>query len=471
MKYFKFNWISVALLFTCFISSCGKQLNVQPTDQVDAHIIFSSIADLQKAVLGVYAIWDEEYMIQISTALSDECTLGSLNNGANGSAVNLFLWTYASSDQNINNAFANPYMVINRANLLLSSINTVPVATPADNTLKQQLQGELLAIRAFAHFELYRTFANASTYNANALALPYVTNINIESKPVRITTHDYLNQLQEDLTQAQSLTQGSNNDITRITPVAIKALQARIALYTNNWANAVSSATEVIQDIPLATMTDFPNIWTNQSNAEVVFKLKRTNLSSISPGGIYLNVPFGIVYFAPSSKLIATYDLVNDIRAGSYFTPNTSYPGQSNYLVNKYAGSVGQQNITDAIVFRTSEMYLIRAEAYLNQGNLNGAQDDLNSLRTARIKNYTPQTYNSSSELLAAILNERYKELAFEGHRYYDLRRLGYTIQRNQADAGQAATTLSPSSPAYIIPIPQQEVLSNPNILPNNTGW
>lgn len=468
--------IIVFSVLLTWLVSCNKLIDsVQPTDQVNATTVFSSVSDLQKAVLGVYTDWREEYLYQIGALMSDECKPGLQNYGSNGTGVNLYRWSYSSQDPNVTNAFLGPYQVINRANLILNSINSVPVHNNTDQQTKQQLKGELLAIRAFEHFELYRTFANVSTYNSTALAVPYVTNINIMNKPTRPTVATFFTELQQDISQADSLIAPGNSDITRMNQTAIFALQARIALYTGNWSNAITYATSAINSVPLAGIIDFPNIWTDQSNTEVIFKIKKTNQSATYPEDVFLNVQEGIVLFTPSNKLINSYD-TSDIRPASYFMLDSALIAACQnppYFVAKYTGSYGQQDITDEIVFRTSEMYLIRAEAYANQGNLSSAQNDLNTLRAVRIRNYVPQTFSSINSVLAAILTERFKELAFEGQRYYDLRRLGYPIQRETDDLQYStdASTLSASNTAYILPIPQLEVLANPNILPNNAGW
>jgi len=471
-----FSLFVMAALFICMEVSCNKLIDsVQPSDQVNANTVFASVSNLQEGVLGVYTDWREEYMFQIGALMSDECKPSLQNYGANGTGVNLFRWAYSSLDPNVTNAFLGPYQVINRTNLILSSINSVPAQSNADQLTRQQLKGELLAIRAFEHFELYRTFANASTYNASSLAVPYITSTNILNKPSRPTTAAFFLQMQQDISQADSLIAPGNNDVTRMNQTALFALKARIALYTGNWSNAITFSTQAINNVPLAGISDFPNIWTDQSDAEVIFKIKKTNQSPTYPEGVFINVPQDIVLFTPSNKLINAYDSA-DIRPASYFTFDSSLQsaGQNPpYLVTKYAGTYGQQDITDEIVLRTAEMYLIRAEAYAQQGNITAGESDLNALRSNRIKNYVPQSFNGSSTLLAAILTERFKELAFEGHRYYDLRRLGYSIQRQANDLQYSTdqSTLASSNTAYILPIPQQEVLANPNILPNNTGW
>jgi hypothetical protein len=117
-------------------------------------------------------------------------------------------------------------------------------------------------------------------------------------------------------------------------------------------------------------------------------------------------------------------------------------------------------------MIRSSEMLLSRAEAYAELGQLTQANTDLANLRVNRIANYTHVNITDKAALIDQILLERYRELAYEGQRYHDLRRRALPIQRDILDvAGNTAIqTLLPTDPKYILPIPQQEVFANPNV-------
>ncbi|MFZ8401479.1 RagB/SusD family nutrient uptake outer membrane protein, partial [Staphylococcus aureus] len=82
----------------------------------------------------------------------------------------------------------------------------------------------------------------------------------------------------------------------------------------------------------------------------------------------------------------------------SYFDIDTSLQtqGQLPDIIKKYKGTVGAQNLADVKVFRTAEMYLIRAEANARLGNLKDATDDLNNLRRKRIQGYADEVFTDS---------------------------------------------------------------------------
>lgn len=110
------------------------------------------------------------------------------------------------------------------------------------------------------------------------------------------------------------------------------------------------------------------------------------------------------------------------------------------------------------------EQYLIRAEARAYQVNISGAQEDLNIIRNRAGLSDTSAT--TQQDLLSAILQERRLELFTEiGHRWFDLKR-----------TGQAGTVLAPLKPAWqernlLLPIPETELILNPNLQPQNPGY
>ena len=109
----------------------------------------------------------------------------------------------------------------------------------------------------------------------------------------------------------------------------------------------------------------------------------------------------GAVQFSPAQKLMDSYDKTNDIRFSTFFRTSPRN------LIAKYgyiATGVTESFIYDIKMLRTSEMYLIRAEAQAEKGNLAQAAADINALRAQRITGYTPITYASKDEAITDIL-------------------------------------------------------------------
>jgi starch-binding outer membrane protein, SusD/RagB family len=158
------------------------------------------------------------------------------------------------------------------------------------------------------------------------------------------------------------------------------------------------------------------------------------------------------------------YNPAVDIRYASYFQTRSGRLVVSKYLakqpfLNKPDG------VTDFKVYRTAEMYLIRAEANALKGNDVAALADLNALRTARGAAVGAET---GAALMTAIFNERRKEFVVEGQRFFDLKRTTRIINRTTNCTNFC--TLSSTAREWAFPIPQKEITANPNIQ-QNTGY
>ena len=196
--------------------------------------------------------------------------------------------------------------------------------------------------------------------------------------------------------------------------------------------------------------------------------LKRATAADGLLGAFYWDTR-GFVLYAPSYKLVNQFDKINDIRFPAYIkVDNTRGAGKVPNLVNKYAG-VATVNLADVKLYRTGEMYLIRSEAYAEKNLLTESANDLNTLRAARINGYTNQTFTTKAQLIDAIVAERFKELAFEGHRFFDLRRYNLPIVREPADAINTlgANLLTPLQREFIFPLPDSEIKVNTNMKQN----
>lgn len=466
MKTSYLKYIMVLPLLS-LITSCNK-LDLKPTDSIDPTKAYRNVADLNSGLIGAYAVLDYS-LITASAITSDEVRLPEENTVSNTDAHR---WLYNSTSSSVTGAYIDFYKAIDRVNRVLARADDVETkANEVD--LKNQYKAEALAIRAFAHFELLRGYA--SGYMPGALGIAYMKTAEI-SYPARDSFESVIANVKADLTEAKSLMSASFKDKTRINKLAISAIQAKVALYQKNWADAITYSTEVISAAPLATKAQFPGIWTDANTNEVIFELKR-NVSGTADGSLigsfFYRQSGGIVLYAPSFKLINLFDKVNDVRYNSYIKfDNTRGVGSSQYLVKKYiGGTTSQPGLADIKLFRTGEMYLIRAEAKAESTtpDLTGAAADLNALRTERITGYVAQAFASKADLIDAIYTERFKELFLEGDRFFDLKRRNLPIQRLPEDANNTsgAVLLSPSQAQYNYPLPSVEITVNKNAVQN----
>lgn len=455
--------IYIGLAAAVFTTGCLKDLDLSPTDVVPATQTFNTVADLTTGVFGVYAGFSAANAQYATSLLTDEALMPSENNTGRG--VITYRWQYDPSSAEPGAAWGNYYDVIDRSNRILKIIDGIP-AEGTDLTTRDQLKGELLAIRAYAHLELIRFYA--VDYEPTSLGVPLMLESKL-SKPKRTLNSELYTQINADLVAAKGLIPAnflSGTAVkTRINRAGISAIQARTALLQKNYDAAITFATEAIASRPLATRAQFPNIWLDTDQSEVLWKLKRDQ-GDERLGTNYRDLTGRIIY-APAFKLMGLFDQVNDIRFASYFR-NLGTTTQR-WTVNKFVG--GQPavvNLADAKLLRTAEMYLIRAEAYAKKTapDLILGAADLNALRTIRITGYVPQVFLTAADLVTAVVEERYKELAFEAHRLVDLRRNALPISRGPQDVAlaQGAVTMGPERKEYFFPIPSTEQLANENI-------
>ena len=452
-------------LLSMLVMACNKKLDLHPSDTIDAQKAYRNIKDLNEGVLGAYAAITSTTMRSVSL-VSDECMLP--NDNATGQFVGSYRWQYDPSSTTITGAWGELYVVIDRVNRVLAAADKINIAN-ADTALRNQYKGELLALRAYAHLELLRNFADK--YDAAAKGVAYMTVSQIGS-PSRDNFGAVITKINADLANARTLLPASVDDKTRITLNTVIAIQARTALYAKDWANAAVYAKEVIDAEPLAAQEDFPGIWTpEKNNAEVLWRLSRTSSDEDYLGDTYFDTR-GFILYVPSFALLNLYDKDNDVRFSSYIRTSPDAGGtNAPYIVSKYEGNVDEtQNLADMILFRTGEMYLILAEALAENKDEAGGADALNELRTARITDYTTETFADKDTLIRAVYTERFKELAFEGHRFFDLRRRNLPVSRLPEDAVNAlgATLLKSTDTRYTFPIPDAEIQANKNMSQNS---
>jgi hypothetical protein len=470
--------IAAILSATVALSSCKKLLTVPETDLIAGETALSTVTFAEQAVIGIYAAMNVEMNILLNSTFADEVAKSEFYN-----AVTTHEWQYGPADVGLRDNFtgiAIHYRIVNRANVLLAALPSSDSTKVGDEAKRIRLKGEALFLRAYAHFEAFRYYCN--NYDPTGLGMPYMEVSSLDPTP-RIKMDVFFQKLNADLVAAKALVPNNFNDLDRVNRAMVSGMQARVALYMRDWVAAETYATEYINAVPLATMAEFPGIWTDANSAEQAFRLKRTatiggrigslfrgTSSSATGGGI------GLVTWKPSEKLWSSYDQVNDIRFAAYLKnePILSGAGRPSRLIQKYAGTgyaTPNENVAWGKVFRTGEAYLIRAEARAEQNKYTGAnsaESDVNALRAARIIGYVPVVFTSKQDAIDNIMLERFKELAFEGHRFFDLKRRSLPVTRLAADAPSAAgTTLPAGNFRFVLPIPLPEITTNPAMVQN----
>ncbi|WP_229599797.1 RagB/SusD family nutrient uptake outer membrane protein [Runella slithyformis] len=453
--------ISLVMAVGVWLSSCREVLEPRPIDILADQFVLNQASDVATVRLGAYAAFrgtaapkvivgdfTADY-IQHNGTFTDYQELGNKQiTSANGVAG--ALW-------------GSVYNTVYVCNFLLEKLPTVPGVREAE---RKRVTAEARFLRGMANFIGATTFGN----------IPYVTSTNIDAnKTIGKTDKATImtNVLADFQAALTDLPEGSPTDGRPVfagyaTKSAVRAAMARYYLYQKNWAEAEASASAVIST-NFYELVNYSDVVSKDFNNESIFEVGYT--ASDDPG----TSAFGLNNLLVGRReVIPSNQFINQIiskESGERqrtvaFDFNAQGGGDNGWSVRKY-GTPDEDN-NNIVIFRLGEMYLIRAEARAQQGRMTGstgALNDLNVLRTRAGKNTTVAankpplvTSATQAEALLLIERERLYELAFEGHRWYDLVRTG----RAQA----VMSAFSPNwTPKYELwPIPQTEIQRNPSL-------
>ena len=473
-------YTSLLLLTT---AGCKKELIQNPTNAIAARNAFVSPTDFTNAILGAYdglrtstyyGGTDGGSMATTPDVLSDNLIICSQGRKSEQDYFN-----YQMSGTDNWDLFPSVYTQILRDNYILTNINNLSAGTFKDN-----VEGEALALRALAHFDLLRTYALPYTQaGTDALGVPYVTSTDPTLLPSRTPDRQAYDLVVADMVKAVSLI-GTDNGPYRLNKSAAEGLLARIYLYRGEWQNAATAATSSITDAAsnghtLGTPANFSSIWTDAddvTSSEVLFRVSFQDADGIGIGVGYEQASPGAGVkpeYCPDYAFFNMYSNT-DVRKTAYIGQTTFSGINFNYIKKYFGRAVGNANVVDYKVIRLGEVYITRAEAEYNLGQTAPALADLNTLRAGRYSDYTPGTETATTGLYDAILLQRRLELAFEGSRFYDIKRLGIALQRSPYGDYADGTgfpaivqTIPAKSSKFELPLPQSEINVNPNITQN----
>jgi hypothetical protein len=472
------------------LTACNDAIEIDQPGRLDADAAFQTVADLEAGLFGVYNQFDLSPDIAFQSIFTDELAIG-FDNGGQGLADYGFVLNAGSTAPEV--FWTNGYDQLNAASRLIEAAGIIEIGE-GEQALFNQVLGEAHALRAWGHFILLSYFSTDYTDDSalSIINLDFVPTI--DQQLLRNTNGETFALIESDLDRANSLLGNSTDDVTRINQDFIVALQARIAAYRQDYATAASLSQQLITKYPLANRTEYSAMYLDTSDGEVIFKLERTSndtydgqgaTGSPAAGG-WAGARFAFVdatisgspYFEMGRSLFNLIDPA-DIRYDVNVAPSSLIdpdyetnqdPSLDILVIQKYPGSEGQPLMNDLKIFRSSEMYLIRAEAAVSSGNLDLAASLLKEIRDARFGEETLQkTFANTTEAYASILEERRVELAFEGHRYFDLKRLGSRanqgVLKDAVDcAFNGACTLSAEDYRFTLPLPIVEFNANPGL-------
>lgn len=480
--------VSLRLILGCCLCllGCREFLTVDPENDVSREQIFSSERGAEAAVVGLYSQLSEGayYEIRMPIYADLQANMAAVNDQRTVaiSDIDGFRRNYltvhaldagpAYDNANYDDLYAQAYTVLYQANDVVGGVARVP-GIPEHR--RRSLTGEALTIRALVHHDLVRLFAQAPGYTANGdhpgivLATDVIA---VDEEVPRATVAEVYASIRSDLETAYDQL---DIDVSRrtpepywITPAVAAGLLARVNAYEERWEETVRWADSCLKraDKTLTPRESYVTEWLSGRLDESLWMLDKRSLlnpngnpSVNSPAAIlgagnmepYLQVSPGLL------ELFSPNDLRRDLIARNANGDNLS-------LKWPFDGRV----IRDIPLLRLSEVYLLRAEALAELGLIERARRDYERVYHRAVPDsLAAPTPTDAGELIDAIRAERRRELALEGHHFFDLGRWGLDLERAPCADFIRLCNLSYPDARYILPIPRDALLRNTNLVQN----
>jgi hypothetical protein len=471
----KFKYILVFTMCLLMGVSCSDQLEPLPTNLLGTDIVLVDATNFELYTKGVYGQL-RGYYSGIYTILPDVMSDNLIIKQNGRKSLQNYYLLLTNSETTWGSIRDGGHNVIFSANQALAQLDVLE-----NGDFKDNIQGELLALRGMAHFDIAKVFAKTpSIGSASDMGIIYRETTTIGDNDSRLNLSESYAKIIADLEAAKALI-GTDNGASRLNKYAVAGILSRVYLYMGDWANARDNAQFVLDNSPyeVTPRVAFDDLWDNVYNQSSVFKIVIDNADGIEMGVNYGQTgPTGT-----KSEYVPDFGFYNmytttDVRKNAYFE-TSAFEGSTYNHVIKYKQRPGSSaNIADIPVLRMDEVVLNLAEAQSNLNSDAAALAALDMLRSERYSDYAAGS-EAGTALKAAILMERRLELAFEGHRLFDVKRLGTGFLRTAAgdlsdgsgtNPPSFATGLEAGNIRFQFPYAQRSIDINPN-LQQNPGY
>lgn len=439
--------ISMLILSVVTLIGCGNQLGIQPQQAIDASKALNSSSNVKDALMGAYERLQQPGLYGVDYNIVSELLAATPNELVFTDSYAAFQDIYhkrqVSNNIRVEEMWSAGYQAVNVANNVINAINFV------DKADRNDVLGEAEFIRGISYFYLVRFFALPWNDNGsnNQMGVPLVLQPTLKmSKNVyvsRASVAQVYTQIIKDLKDAEAKLPKTNKN-GRATTYAASAFLSEIYLQQGDYPDAAKEANRVIESGEYHLTSTYAAAFNNTSNStEDVFAIQQNSQSNVGgPLTYYASEPgIGRASMQIDSAFIDTYPN-GDQRKNFYYIGTGLKSG--NTMTSKW-----KTRYCVIPIIRLAEMYLTRAECNFRDGTNIGATpvSDINKIRNRA------GLPSLSSVTLPEILKERRLELAWEGKYLSDIKRLHESV-------GKYAW----NSINLILPIPQRELDSNPNL-------
>ncbi len=504
--------IKIYIVFVGMAFGLGSCLDKYPEDAILADKAINTIDEANQAVIGIYSAFKSGALYSgYLTLLPDlQSDLAYAVNGYSNTYGDIWRWDILATNSEITAVYGSLYELIARVNFFLEYEPGVRENIKIDSDLDRldTYKGEAYLARAIAYSELIKLYCNAYESDEAAENEPGVVLVESYYNPGPMkraslkASYDFVLQDIERATQLLAVSDNAASAPNSVfynsvyfTEYTAHALRARVALYMKDYDEAIKYSSKVIDSRNFAlssvntqyaqgvSMYDY--MWSSDNSTEVIWKI---GFTTTSYGGALGRVFFNYDYrsmkpdYVPASWVLNLYGN-SDGRYSAFFENiTTGYShGLTWPLLVKYFGNETFFNnqllhMSMPKVFRLSEQYLIRAEAYAlsAKADYSNASKDLSTLRAARFVSSSGAIAVDKNSAMQVIEEERVRELYMEGFRLQDLKRWhkGFTrTPQSQSLRNGSSLKVEADNPLFVWPIPQHELESpGSEIEPNKSN-
>ncbi|HLS10866.1 MAG TPA: RagB/SusD family nutrient uptake outer membrane protein [Flavobacteriaceae bacterium] len=455
--------ILLFLLLPVILMSCDEFLEIEPnTSELDTELVFQNDNTAIAALEGVFHQLQENGFasgnIQSVTFIGNILADDAIDYNNTDERYDFYTNSLRADNGTNYNIWSSAYKQLYNVNALLEGITD---NVDLSETTRNRIKGETKFIRAYIYYYLVHLY--------DEVPLVLSTDYHVNKSLPRTFISEIYTQIQKDLEEALVYLPEdyvhSEGEHIRPTKYAAYTLLARLALWKENYTQAVNYASEVITSgkYELLTLDEVFKANSRESIWQLIPVVPNTGANE---GNLFIlennpNAPYNRSSQTFTEDFLSIWD-ADDLRYQNWIGVYTE--GDENYYYPfKYKIKNGGDSEEYSMVMRFAELYLIRAEAYAKSGSPQLALDDLNAIRNrAGLANWTMADI---SDIEQAVLDERRRELFSEwGHRWLDLRR----FEKIDEVLGQKKPTWKPH--AKLLPIPEQDILRNP-FLTQNPGY
>ena len=482
-----------------------------PENAVPENSAITTVDEADQAVVGIYSSFLSGALYSgYLTLLPDiQCDMVYAVNGYTNTFGDIWRWEILATNPQIEAVYGSLYSLIGNCNFLLDNAAKLKPTLTSDTELDrlELYCGEAYFARALAYSELIKLYCvdyKSDEAAQNELGVVLKTKY-YENQPIkRASLYDSYQQVLSDLDKAAEYLKldddydpavdGYLYNSVYFNEYTVYALRARVALYMRDYKEAIKYSSKIIDSNMFflssansqysAGMNYYDYMWQYDQSSEVIWKV---GFTSTNYGGALGTVFFNYDYssfkpdYVPAKWVLDLYGS-NDLRYNTFF-----YEAQTGYshgltwpLLYKYWGNqtlyseANLLNVSMPKVFRLSEQFLIRAEAYclLETPDYAKAGKDISTLMAARYTNGSVSL--NANNAMDIIEQERIKELYMEGFRLQDLKRWGKGFERTPQDqslSNGSSLKVAAGNPLFMWPIPQHEIESpGADIEPNESN-